>query len=186
MKLLGLDVGSWADLVSGTVTAIGLILTRITVRDNNKVKLVFDVSKGYRVINMKGDYLRINYIIKITNISNAPIMPIEIGYVTKRNFKKVYMPLITDKVDDKVQPFDSMERGSQVALVEDMLQNAGFEREDKNYKVRAYVMLNTGKRYYSDETIVFNTEKLDRDGEKVSDLIAAGWFKSDDLLPNDN
>lgn len=188
------DILSWlndnsgiASWFSGTITTIGLILTRVTIRNSNKVRLVFDVDKGsYRMIDKNRNVLRMNYIIKITNVGEVSIIPVEFGYVARKKLKKVYMPLITSKIDGVVRPLESMERGSQVALVEDILQNAGFTIEDKNIKVKAYITLNNGKKYYSDKTIVFNIKKLDNDGEKVGDMLIDGRLDPDVLLPNED
>ncbi|GMA68399.1 hypothetical protein GCM10025884_20260 [Leuconostoc gelidum subsp. gelidum] len=144
--------------------------------------MVVDILATYKQVSAD-KYLRINHIIALTNIGNTPVIPKEFGYVAFHKMEKIYMPLITDRIDCALQPYQKMERGSQVAYIEDILEAHGFTKSDNDIKVKAYVKIHTGKVYRSKKSINLNMNKLDEDGEKIADMIASKAIEAEELLP---
>mgnify|MGYP004601354861 CR=1 FL=1 len=169
-----------ATWIASILTSVGLILTRTSFR--NKI-LVEASSNGRRIDNRK--FIKVNYFISVTNVGVKPVLPVEVGYIGRRKLQKVYMPLISDDVDDIIEPYKKMVRGSQVALIEDILEFYGFVKADNDIKVRAYVKMKNGKVYTSKKTVVFNLNTLYKDGEKVSEMNANNTITDDDLFPKE-
>lgn len=100
MKFLGLEVGSWADWVSGIITALGLCVSLYWNYNNSKTKLnveMFDISFNINHVRRTTGTV----LFRIYNSGAKSVLIDEIGirvhYINNVKVKNIYIPINDEK-----------------------------------------------------------------------------------------
>lgn len=100
MKFLGLEVGNWADWVSGIITALGLCVSLYWNYNNSKTKLnveMFDIA--FNINNVKKTTGTLLF--RIYNSGNKSVLIDEIGirvhYINNVKVRNIYIPINDEK-----------------------------------------------------------------------------------------